>query len=484
MTIQLFLGLDLGGSGAKASVFDQNGTQKGFGRASYTPVSPAAGQAQTPIEEIQAAARQAIRQATATCSVPIKAMAVSSQGQTFVALDKDDKPLHPAIMWYDSRSAKQAEELTAKFAKDNVGAPPVPIISTVAKIHWLRAHYPEQMDKACRYLLLPDYFAYHLTGKAVIDHHTAASTGLYSGQIDDFNPSALSTAKIAKEQLAEVSLPGKVIAPILPEKAKDWGLSPETLLVVGTNDQYAGALGAGNYRPGIVTVTLGTCLALVSLVSSSKAMKLPPGLRDGPFPIPNTRYRLAYVKTAGVLLDWFRRELADDMSFDELNKIAQSVPPGARGLTVCPHFDGRVSPTPDAAMRGSFLNLTLQHTRADFFRGILESLAFCLRENLEVLKQHITPDTVRIMGGGATNDFWLQMQADVIGMPVERPLMMEAAAFGAAMLAMAGSDPNVKLADISHNLYRAEKIFTPDNTPKAAYQAAYERYLEAVNTDH
>lgn len=480
MNFALYLGLDLGGTSAKAAAFDRAGRARGFGRAVYAPAAPAAGWAEAPIEAIHAAAQAAVRSALRGSGGAVRAMTVSSQGQTFAALDEADRPLYPAIMWYDSRAAAQAEQLTALFAARRVGIEGVAPIATVAKIMWLKEHFPERLRRARRYLLLPDYFAYHLAGRAMVDDNTAGSTGLYLEKNADFSAAALAACGIARGQMSEVAPPGTPVGLILPDRAADWGLSPETLLVVGTNDQYAGALGAGNCRPGIVTVTFGTCLALLTLARGPSGL-LPPGIFDGKFPLPDLRYRLAFAKTAGVLLDWFRRELGGHLTFNELNAAAQAVPPGSRGLTVCPHFDGRISPAPDGAMRGAVLHLTLRHTRGDVYRALLEALAFCLRENLELFSRHGLPaEIVRVIGGGAGNDFWMQMQADISERDIERPASTEAAALGAAMLAMAGAGgPGTDLAEISASLYRAGRVFHPAAAPAAEYTAAYRRYLAA-----
>lgn len=481
MNSETYLGLDLGGTGAKAAVFDRAGKMLGFGRAAYTPDVPSAGWAETPLGAIHAAAREAVRTAVCTAPGTVRAMAISSQGQTFVALDESDRPLYPVIMWYDSRGAAQAEQLSAKFAARNVGPVGMSTIATASKIVWLKESHPERMRRARRYLLLPDYFAYHLTGRAVMDENTACSTGLYLEKLADFSLPALEICGIVRGQLAEIASPGSVIGHLLPDRAADWGLTPETLLVVGTNDQYAGALGAGNCRPGIVTVSFGTCLALLTLTHDQNG-RLSSGLFDGKFPIPGLRYRLAFAKTAGVLLDWFRRELGGNLSFDELNAAAQGVPPGSRGLTVCPHFDGRISPSPDAAMHGALLHLTLQHTRSDIYRALLESLAFCLRENLEMLERCDLPvEIVRVIGGGAGNDFWMQMQADITGRDIERPASSEAATLGAAMLAMAGAaGAGADLAEISAGCFSIGRIFHPISAIAPAYDAAYKRYQAAM----
>ena len=129
----------------------------------------------------------------------------------------------------------------------------------------MREHHPALMARARRYLLLPDYIAYRLTGRAVTDPCTASSTGLYAEDAPDYCMAALSGAGIDKSQVAEIQTTGRPIGKVLKKSAEQWGLTTETLVVTGTNDQYSGALGAGNCRPGIVSMTTGTCLALVTL---------------------------------------------------------------------------------------------------------------------------------------------------------------------------------------------------------------------------
>ena len=142
-----------------------------------------------------------------------------------------------------------------------------------------------------------------------------------------------------------------------------------------------------------------------------------------------------------------------------------------------PHFDGMISPMPNAAMRGVFANLTLQHTRADLYRSILEALAFSLRENMEWMRQNgITIETVRCIGGGAKNEFWLQMKADVTAQPVEQPTVTESAVLGAAMLAAWGAGAFSSLAETSAAWYRIGHVFIPNLINHDRYEAPYHRY--------
>jgi xylulokinase len=480
MEQKAYLGLDLGGTGVKAGVFDQMGSLLGFSHMPYRPSVSGQGYVEIPIGEIYAAARDAVRKAMQQSGTRVAAFSIVSQGQTFVSLDEKDRPLHSAIMWYDSRASEQAERLnrTLLSADSDAPVPQIDGIATAPKILWMRDHYPDLMVRAQRYLLLPDYFTYRLTGKAVTDPNTASSTGLYADDASDYSALALTAAGIPEDQLAEIQSAGTPIARVRPRMAKEWGLDPETLVVTGTNDQYAGALGAGNCHPGILSETTGTCLALVTLTRKLPD-PLPDGLFGGRFPIPEYQFALAYSKTAGLVLEWFHRAFCPGQSLHDLDEMASHLPIGSHGVLVLPHFDGTVSPVPDADARGAFCNLKLHHTRADMYRAILESLSFSLSENIaHLIHNGFSIEVIRSIGGGARSDFGLQMKADVTGFPVERPVVTEAAVSGAAMLAAVGCGAFSSIVACSERFFRRDRIFTPDPDHHRLYKVLYKRYLE------
>ena len=248
-------------------------------------------------------------------------------------------------------------------------------------------------------------------------------------------------------------------------------------MVTGTNDQYAGALGAGNCRPGIVSVTTGTCLALVTL-TERLPQPLPPGLLGGRFPIRRYQFALAYAKTAGVVLEWFRQELSPGQSLLQLDAMASQVPVGSRGVIMLPHFDGMISPLPNPAARGAFLNLSLHHTRADMYRALLESLGYCLREGIDLLRRNAFPvEAIRSIGGGAKSDVLMQVMADIVGMASERPSMVESAVLGAAMIAAVGAGAFPSLEACSQALYRVDRVFSPSPSHHALYEKLLARYV-------
>jgi len=477
------LGLDIGGSGAKAGVYDAGGRLVGFGSARCEVEHTPDGRAEAPIEDIEEAARTAVRHAVSGCAERVRAMAVASQGQTFVSLDERDAPLHPAILWYDARAADQARRLAQEIER-SAGAEPAPYVeplSSAAKVMWLRERDPERMARLRRMLLLPEYISYRLTGEACTDPDTAMSAGLRADDAPDWSRAALAASGIPREALARIAQPGDPVATIRGDAARAWGMPEGVLLVVGTNDQYAGALGAGNRRPGIVSETTGTCLAAVTLCEELPD-PMPAGLLGGRFPLPRYRYLLAYAKTAGLVLEWFRREFRPGSTLAELDAEAAAVPPGSLGVRALPHFDGVLSPVPRPHTRGHFANLTLAATYAALYRALLESLAFSLRECVELFSEAGAPCAlVRSIGGGARSDLWLQIKADVTGLPVERPEAVEAATLGAAMLAAVGAGLRGSVDEASATMCRIARRFEPTGAA-ADYESPYAEYRRLCRT--
>jgi xylulokinase len=476
-----YLGLDIGGTGAKAGVYGRDGSQLGYGYARYSPTVTPVGHVEISIDVIHHAARDATKQAVSTSGAHIAAISLATQGQTFVVLDEDDLPLHPAILWYDSRASLEAAELQEAILagrRPDTEMPFVQAISVAPKVMWLRRRFSQVMAHARRILLLPDYFNRCMTGEAVTDPCTASTTGLYIDGADDYDSDALAAAGIMRNALARIANPGAVIGRVLKDVAVDWGLSPGTLVITGTNDQYAGALGAGNCRVGILSETTGTCLALVTLYTlPGGGLVESPGLLRGRFPIPGFGFVLAYAKTAGLMVDWFQQSFARGSSLAELEARAMLAPIGSNGLTVLPHFDGMVSPVPNAASRGAMLNLGLNHTQGDMFRAVLESIAFSLRENIGCMQANgLDLATVRSIGGGAKSDLWMQIKADVTGMQLERPRITESATLGAAMLAAVGAGEYATAAECNTAFYRAGRLFSPDQRRHELYTQPYEQY--------
>jgi xylulokinase len=241
----------------------------------------------------------------------------------------------------------------------------------------------------------------------------------------------------------------------------------------GCNDQLAGAIGAGNVRPGVVSETTGTALAVVA-TAGQRFTDAPCFV--GRHAAEGAWYAMPYASVSAIVLTWFR-DLCGGGNWDEFLAGVGDVEPGCDGLTVLPHFSGAPD-DPDA--RGAVLGLTLGHGRAEIARAIMESCACLLRELIEPLTQQgLAVESVRSLGGAARSDVLLQIKADMLQTPVERPECVEAASPGAAMLAAVGTGRFDTLADAADAWYGARGTFEPDAARETIYEDVYNRYLAA-----
>ncbi|RPJ43507.1 MAG: hypothetical protein EHM21_11425, partial [Chloroflexi bacterium] len=269
--MRYYLTFDLGTTALKTALTGEDGSLAGTCRGEYTPSMLAPGLLEMDPETYWTTAVEGARAVLAHSQVSPKdvtAIGFSSQGQTFVPLDRDGQPLYYALVWLDNRASSIAEAwqrdwLTREHFRRVSGYTTIPPELSVFKMAWLREHVLAARD-TWKFLWLPDYLIYRLSGETVTDRVTARMGGLFSLATGQWDPSLLEAAGVQAEQLPEVRPCGTVAGRLNRPAAEALGLPPGIPVCTGTNDQLAGAIGAGNVRPGIVTETTGTALAVIA----------------------------------------------------------------------------------------------------------------------------------------------------------------------------------------------------------------------------
>jgi len=481
-----YLTFDIGTTALKAALVGEDGSVIALAEVEYTPSTPAPGWMEMDPEAYWQAAVQGARQVLAEArgagalegqdAAQVRAIGFSSQGETFIPLDAHGTPLGPAIVWLDTRAAEltrrwEREWLSAERYRAICGYPWVLEGLTLFKIAWLREH-ASAMHRAANFVFLPDWLIYRLTGEIATDFNMAQMSGMLDLRRGAWSAELLAAAGISEEQLPPVGAPGDAVATVTAEAAQALGIAPGAAVCLGCNDQLAGGIGAGNVRPGVVSETTGTALAVVATT---------PELLDdarfyvGRHAVPGLSYAMPYANVSAAVLTWFR-DLCAGADYDALTQAAAQVASGSDGLTVLPHFAG-TGEQPDA--RGAMLGLTLGHTRGHIARAIMESCACLLHELLEpITARGLALGSIRSLGRAARSDLWLQMKADALQAPVERPACPEAASLGAAMLAAAGTGQFAGIADAAEAWYRPAAAFAPDPAMAGAWEEIYGRYRE------
>lgn len=490
----LLIGLDIGTTSVKAGIFDERGRRLATSGHEYRLAHPAPDRVEIDANTWWASAVATIRDASAQGGVDpaaVSAIAVSSQGETVVAVDGNGRPLGPAIVWLDNRATVEARALAERFDSalvyDRTGVPAVNPTWTAAKLLWWRAHEPALFRDAARFLLAEDFLLHRLTGRFVTDGSVACTTLLLDIREGGWWAPMLDAVGIEASRLPEIAAPGSAVGTLTAAAAAELGLPAGIPIVAGGMDQGAGAVGVGNALPGVVSESTGGALTVQASVDhhgGDPSRQTPVYLHSAP-----DRYLYCPVcPTGGMALTWFRDNLGEvevasaaasgRSAYDLLTELAATVPAGCAGLTMLPHLAGAFSPEYEPAARGVFAGLTLAHGRAHMVRAVLESVAFMLRRNLELLATAGAPAVeIRSHGGGSRSSLWNQVKADVCGMPVVTLAGEDAAVRGDAMLAGVAIGAYPDLAAAGAALIHPQGRYEPEAANRDVYDEAYDRYV-------
>ena len=302
-----------------------------------------------------------------------------------------------------------------------------------AKLLWLQEQSPEIWQQASKLCLISDYLTLLLTGKHVTEAGAAGLTGLVDIHRCQWYPEMLARFEIDERSLPAIVRAGTDLGPIDPEAAQRFGLPASCRFVVGCLDQYAGAIGAGNVEPGMISETTGTVLATVRCADRFAA-QLGPAVFQGPAFREGLYWRMAFGEVSANYLEWYRDQLPDRPDFDQLTALAEA--DRARRGRIAAENRRRT----DRSAKSVFDGLTARHTRGHQVRCILEAVACALGDQMAALSDGSPPREIRCAGGAARSDLWLQIKADVLGVATAATVCPEPTSLGAAMLAQAALD--------------------------------------------
>ena len=482
---RFYLGLDIGTTAVKAVVVAESSAVLGEAEAPLTVSTPQPGMSEQDPEDWWRACVSATRAACAALpsGAGLSGIGLSGQMHTGVFLDASDRVIRPAILWNDVRTTAQCRHIT-----DRVGAPGLrrlvgnPALEgfTAPKLLWVREHEPENFRRLRTVLLPKDYVRLRLTGERATEPSDAASTLLF-----DIRRTRWSDEMLDLLDLDPAILPGVVgsaeVSGILTARAGDeLGLRPGIPVVGGGADNAAAAVGAGVVVPGTLLVSTGTSGTVVAPVARPR---VDPRMRVHAMnhAAEGTWYLMGVVLSAGAALAWFQRALAPHggaaPTYDEIVAEAETVLPGADGLTFLPYLTGERTPHADANARGVFCGLHAGHTRGHLVRAVLEGVAFALRDSLDLVRKlGVDAREAVAVGGGARSRTWRQIQADVFETPLCTVGPSGGAPYGAAMLAAAGAGTFETVAEAAAAWLSTTARTEPRPGTFDAYRAAHRRY--------
>jgi xylulokinase len=449
------VGLDIGTTGVKALALSADGVVTGRAEEEYPLSTPRPGWAEQDPEDWVRAAEIALAQ----LGGGERSVGLSGQMHGLVVLDSEQRVLRPAILWNDQRTAAECAEIEERIGLGRLieltGNRALPGF-TAPKLLWLRRHEPEVYARVEHVLLPKDYVRLRLTGERATDAADASGTLLF-----DVSRRRWSEEVLAALELPEAWLPAAYESPDVPSAP-------------GAGDQAAAALGVGVDRPGPLSVVLGTSGVVFAALPGFAA---DPQARVHAFchAVPGGWHAMGVMLSAAGSLRWLRDAVGG--TYGELIGEAERWPPGAEGLTFLPYLQGERTPHADPNARGAFVGLTLRHDRGALVRAVLEGVAYGLRDSLELLRGlGVEADVGRASGGGARSDLWLRIVATVLDLPLERPVVEEGSAYGAALLAGVAAGSFADVHEAVEACVRTTGRTAPEPSWRDAYEAGYARF--------
>lgn len=480
----MIVGIDVGTTGCKALVVMDQGELVGESYVEVPLVARRGGVVEADAEDWWRLSARAAREALSRVdrrAEPVRAVAVSSQGISFVPVDRRFRPLAPAISWMDTRADAQAAAIREDIGDEELfrvtGKRPAAMY-LLPKLLWLREHEPNIFKRTHQFLLAHDFVVARLSGRAATDHTLAAGTLLYDVRSLNWSRRMLGAFDLRPERMAPLAWPATPIGQVTADAARETGLPAGAVVAVGGQDQKLAAFAAG-LCAGCATVSLGTATAVTAITSRPA---LDPLRRIPCFPyLARGQWVLeAVVPSSGASLRWFRdvlsRGVAGDETYVALDLEVQRLPRGPGSVSFHPHLCGAGSPHWIDAASGVIRGLSATTTRGALAKAIMEGAAYQIRANLDTLEEVASASVggspiteIRIFGGGARSSVWPQIIADVTGRRHLVAPITEAAALGACRLAAAA-------VGIALPEPPAGKPISPDPALHARYDDVYRRY--------
>ena len=490
--IKYILTADIGTTALKAALYGLDGKLAASCTREYLFETPAPGQAEMAAEvytETFAAAVQDIVTRPGIVPKEIGVIGFSTQGETMLLLDEENRPLRRAVLWCDSRASSEAGEIVRHFGAEEIrkrtGQVGEDAIWPGAKLLWIRKNEPEVFGNTRRIVQLEGWFSLLLTGRACGEDSILGSSVYYDIRKRKYWLEMLDYLGITEDQLPDIALPGEIVGRVTESAAARFGLAAGTRVSIGGIDLGCGAIGVGNIRPGNFSDVTGSSLCTMALTED---VVLDP---KGQMPcycsaVPGLYMIHAYA-SGGISLRWFRDVFFGETlagvpaginPYDYMDLLAADCPPGAEGLIALPHLIGSGPPDLCPEMKGTLIGLSTAHGQKHIVRAFMEGVTMNLCRILEATQElGLAADRIVCLGGGAKSPVWCQIKADATGKPVVTTDGYEnAGCMGAAMLAGTAAGLFPDLEEAAKRFVREDRLYLPDEKNAALYRTMYLRY--------
>lgn len=446
----MYIGIDLGTSGVKAVLLDENNAVLASHTEKLTVSRPhPLWSEQDPQAWWQATDRVMLALAAQRSLKAVRAVGLTGQMHGAVLMGRQQEVLRPAILWNDGRSARACQQLEASVpdARKITGNLMMPGF-TAPKLLWVKEHEPAIFNQIAHVLLPKDYLRWRMTGDFASDMSDAAGTMWLDVGKRAWSDKLLAACGLTRDQMPTLFEGNEVTGQITAELSQRWSLPSELPVVAGGGDNAAGAIGAGIWQPDQAMLSLGTsgvCFAVSERFLSNPDQ----AVHSFCHALPDTWHLMSVMLSAASCLDWAAR-LTGQPSVAALLALAEKAKPGDKSPCFLPYLSGERTPHNNPDATGVFWGFTHQHGPEDLAMAVLEGVSLGLAEGMAALQATgVRPAAVTLIGGGARSAFWRQLLADISGVTMEYRTGGDVGpALGAARLARMSCHPGVSPAEL------------------------------------
>ena len=486
----LLLGIDIGTSACKVAVFSADGKVVSASTREYPVYYPEPGYAEQDCEEWWEAICKAVQDCLETApGEDIAGIGVDGQSWSCIPVDGDGTALHRTPIWMDMRCADLCAEVNRTVGAERIfgiAKNPFQPTYTTPKILWFQKNRPEIYRRTAYFLQSNSYIIYRLTGAISQDKSQSYGLHVYDMAKGGYDSGLCEALGVDPARLPPVSECHQVVGQVSRQAAQQTGLREGIPVVAGGLDAACGTLGAGVYQPGQTQEQGGQAGGMSICVDQPAG---DPRLILSNHVVPGLWLLQGGTVAGGASYEWVARAIGQYEKYQAgqtgksqmylMDQLAAAVPAGSEGLIFLPYLSGERSPIWDPDASGMFFGLSFSKQKGHFYRAVMEGAAYALRHNLEVAREAgVGVTQMNSIGGAAASPLWMQIKADITGIPMQAPKSDTATTLGAAILAGVGVGLYDSFAQAVEKTIRIEKSYQPNLQRKAAYDRYFELYLK------
>ncbi len=484
---KLFMGIDNGGTVCKVGIYDSKGNEISIASRKVEMLYPESGHTEKDMNEFWNANVQAIKEALSQADISADEIAGISQtghGNGMFLIDENGDAVMNGIISTDMRAKSYVDKWYSDGTFEKINKKTLQSIwaaQPVALVNWFKDNNPSIIEKTRWILMCKDYIRFKLTGEVYAEITDYSGTNMVNVLTGNYDEDLLADFGIPEilPKLPPLKNSTDICGYVSESTAAATGLKAGTPVMGGFFDIHACAIATGLTDDKDLTVIAGTW-SINEFISSS-----PVGAEElfmtSIYGIPGYWLVTEASPTSASNLEWFMNNIIESSDYDAANKLVESVKPDESDLIFFPYLFGS---NLKEEMSSSFIGLYGWHTRAHMLRAIYEGVVFGHRLHIDkLLKYRDKPRKIRISGGASKSKEWVQIFADILGLPVEITEGDELGTLGASMGAAVGAGTYQDLAEAAKEMVRVSRVIEPVKENTAVYERKFQlfkKYLEAV----